>query len=151
MDIKSHKLWDIIGAAIGGVAILAGLALFVAAPEHYSTHSSDGHASFGADFYTYIYSAADAAAVNTAVTANNLREMGETQAKQVGACLMLLGALVVVHYGKSYFCTPEPAQTAAEPVAAAPTGDAPAPEEAADPNAEAPGAPPEESTDSALV
>ncbi len=144
MDIKSHKLWDILGAAIGGVAILAGLVLFVAAPEHYSTHSSDGHASFGADFYTYIYSAADAAAANTAVTANNLREMGTTQAKQVGACLMLLGALVAVHYGKSYFCTPEP-------VAPASSEDAPAPEAAAAPDAETPGTPPEGPVDSALV
>ncbi len=131
MDIKSHKLWDVLGAVIGAVAILAGLVLFTAAPEHYSTDHSDGSASFGADFYTYIYSAADAAATNTGVTANNLREMGATQAKQVGVCLMLLGALVVVHYGKSYFCTPEP-------VAAAAIEDAPAPEETPVPDADVP-------------
>ncbi len=131
MGIRSHKLWDVLGAVLGAVAILAGLVLFTAAPEHYSTNHSDGSASFGADFYTYIYSAADAAATNTGVTANNLREMGATQAKQVGVCLMLLGALVVVHYGKSYFCTPEPA-------VAASSEDAPAPEEAAAPDAEAP-------------
>ena len=142
MNIRSHKLWDILGAVIGAIAILVGLALSAAAPEHYSTDSSDGRASFGADFYTYIYSAADAAASNTAVTANNLREMGATQAKQVGACLMLLGALVVVHYSKSYFCTPEP-------VAAAALEDVPAPEGAPVPDAEVP-EDPAEKTDSPL-
>ncbi len=138
MGIRSHKLWDVLGAVLGAVAILAGLVLFTAAPEHYSTDHSDGPASFGADFYTYIYSAAEAAATNTGVTANNLREMGETQAKQVGVCLMLLGALVVVHYGKSYFCTPEPTQEAVEPAVAASLEDAPVPEEAAAPDAEVP-------------
>ena len=100
--LNNKKTWDLIGAILGIVILIAGIVFMSSAPDSYSTKTTD-YATFGADFYTYQYDATRAVASNAAVTANNLREMGEAQAKQFGFLFMIIGALTVVHYGKKYF------------------------------------------------
>ena len=100
--LKNKKTWDLIGAILGIVILIAGIVFMASPPDSYSTKTTD-YASFGADFYTYEYDATRAAASNAAVTAHNLREMGEAQSNQFGFLFMIIGALTVVHYGKKYF------------------------------------------------
>lgn len=100
--MKNKKSWDMIGIILGIVILILGIVFMVSPPDTYKTNSADS-ASFGGDYYTYQYEATKIVAGNTAVTANNLREMGETQAKQFGVLLMVIGALTFVNYGKKYF------------------------------------------------
>lgn len=100
--LKNKKTWDLIGAILGIVILLAGFIVMCAPAESYSTSLTD-YATFGADFYTYQYKATRAVASNAAVAANNLRELSGAQAAYFGLLLMAIGALTVVHYGKKYF------------------------------------------------
>lgn len=87
------------GIIIGIAMILMGLIFAMTPPESYSTETAD-YASFGADYYTYQYEATKIVARNAAVTANNIRELGEELALYFGVAFMFAGALVVVNYGK---------------------------------------------------
>ena len=109
---KKKRTWDLIGIALGIVLILVGIVFAANPPDTYSTDSAD-YASFGGDFYTYQYKATRVVASNTAVTANNLREIGEAQALYFGALFMAAGALTVVSNGRKFFI--EDAEEAAAP------------------------------------
>lgn len=100
--IKRENQWNLIGCILGVVILLVGVVFCVTPPDSYNTTSTD-YATFGADYYTYQYDATRAVASNAAVTANNLREIGRAQARYVGVLLMVIGALIVVCYGKKYF------------------------------------------------
>lgn len=100
--LKNKKTWDLIGAILGIIILIVGIVFMASPPDHYYTDSAD-YASFGADFYTYQYKATRVVAGNTAVTANNLREMGIAQANYFGFLFIAVGALTVVHYGKKFF------------------------------------------------
>lgn len=123
--LKKKKVWDLIGMILGLVILIAGIVFAATPPESYSTDTAE-YASFGGDFYTYEYDATRIAAKNTAVTANNLREMGEAMAKYFGFLFMAAGALTTVSYGKKFFVedaeeAPQeelPAEITAEAVAA---------------------------------
>ncbi len=99
---KKENLWHLIGVGIGIVMIIVGIVFACAPAESYSTKSAD-YASFGADFYTYQYEATRYAVTNTAVTANNLREIGGRLAAYFGTGFIFAGALVILNYGKKLF------------------------------------------------
>ena len=102
------KIWNIVGAAIGVVVIIMGI-VFAATPANtYSTDSADT-ASFGADFYTYQYKATKIVAQNAAVTANNLREVGEKMALYAGMAFIVAGLLITLHFVKELTSMPKAA------------------------------------------
>lgn len=92
------KVINIICALVGVAAIIAGV-LFIAMPptDFGSTNRANG-ASFGADYYTYQYTATQYAANNTASTAKNLEEMAHVNALYVGVGFILAGLLITLHY-----------------------------------------------------
>lgn len=105
--MKNERIWNLIGCVLGAVIIVVGI-VFATTPAHsYSTNGTD-RAKFGADFYTYTYDGIRAAANNTAVTANNLREIGGKLALYSGFLFMAMGALVVIHFGKLLTVGTEP-------------------------------------------
>ena len=101
MKIKGN-IWNWIGFAVGIVVLLGGIVFFLTPPDSYYTDSAD-KASFGADFYTYQYDATRVVAGNTAVTANNIRELGVALSRYAGFFFITMGMLIIVHYGKSCF------------------------------------------------
>lgn len=129
MMLKKKRTWDLIGMVLGLVILIAGIVFAATPPQAYSTDSTD-YASFGGDFYTYQYKATRVVAGNTAVTANNLREIGEAQAKYFGVLFMAAGALTMVSYGKKFFVEDAPEAAAAVPE------ELPVPEETAQPESE---------------
>lgn len=100
--LKRENFWNLIGCILGIVILLVGVVFLITPPDSYNTTSTD-YATFGADYYTYQYDATRAIATNAAVTANNLREIGQAQAHYAGALFMVIGALTVVCFGKKYF------------------------------------------------
>lgn len=109
--LSSEKTWNLIGVILGLAVIVVGL-VFMFTPAHsYSTNSTD-YATFGADYYTYQYSATRTVASNAAVTANNLRELGEKLAVYAGTFFMILGALISLNYGKKLLVCEAPAAAA---------------------------------------
>ncbi|MBR2415043.1 MAG: hypothetical protein IKB13_11130 [Clostridia bacterium] len=118
--MNAKKMLNIIGAVIGVIVIILGV-VFIATPaDSYYTDSAD-YASFGADFYTYQYQATRDAVTNTAVTANNIRELGEKVALYAGMAFILAGLLIVLYFAKNLLdCCPAKAQPIASPIAAAP-------------------------------
>ena len=99
---KKKKTWDILGILLGLSILLVGIVFMVTPPESYRANSVDD-ISFGADYYTEQYNATRVTVNNTAVTANNLREIGQALAHYVGFFFIALGILTMLHYGKSYF------------------------------------------------
>lgn len=136
--LNKKRTWDLIGIVLGLVILIAGIVFAATPPRAYSTDSTD-YASFGGDFYTYQYKATRVVAGNTAVTANNLREIGEAQAMYFGVLFMAAGALTMVSYGKKYFAEDVPEVSAAVPEAI------PVPEETIQPEAASELSPAEES------
>ena len=108
MQAKRKNIWDLLGFIVGLALALAGIVFLATPAETYSTHSPD-MASFGADFYTYQYDATRDAALNAAVTANNLRELGGKLAVYSGVFFMAAGALTIIHYGRRCFAVGAPA------------------------------------------
>ncbi len=100
--LKNKRFWDFVGAILGIIIIVVGIVFMASPPRAFETESTE-YASFGADFYTYQYDATRAAATNSAVTANNLREIGSAQAKYFGFLFIVIGALTTLNYGKKYF------------------------------------------------
>ena len=81
---EKKKTWDIIGALLGLAILIVGVIFAIVPPESYRANSVD-RISFGADYYTEQYNATRVAVDNTAVTANNLREIGQAQAHYFGS------------------------------------------------------------------
>ena len=100
--LKNKKMWDLAGMVLGLIILIAGIVFMSSPPDSYNTRTTD-YASFGGDYYTYQYDATCVVASNTAVTANNLREIGEALAKYFGFLFVAVGALTTVSYGKKYF------------------------------------------------
>ncbi len=100
--LKKKKTWDILGILLGLSILLVGIVFMVTPPESYRANSVDD-ISFGADYYTEQYNATRVTVNNTAVTANNLREIGQALAHYAGFFFIALGILTMFHYGKSYF------------------------------------------------
>lgn len=100
--MKKAKAWNYLGLVIGLLVIVIGITFIFTPADSYSTNSADDMA-FGADFYTYQYEATQIATENTAVTANNIRELSNKVALYSGTLFILLGTLVVLHYGKQCF------------------------------------------------
>lgn len=101
--MKNAKTWNLAGFAVGILAIILGIVFLTSPADTYETTSPGRDTTFGADFYTYEYSATRAAASNAAITANNLRELGGKLALYSGFLFILAGALTAVHFGKAYF------------------------------------------------
>lgn len=110
MKIK-RNIWNWAGFAVGIIVLLAGIVFFLTPPDSYYADSAD-KVSFGADFYTYQYDATRIVTSNTAVTANNIRELGLALSRYAGFFFMAMGMLIIVHYGKHCFImdilTPQP-------------------------------------------
>lgn len=114
MQAKRKNIWDVLGFVVGLALVLAGIVFLATPAETYSTHSPD-MASFGADFYTYQYDATRDAALNAAVTANNLRELGGKLAVYSGTFFLAAGALTAIHYGRRCFVPKEPGEASEIP------------------------------------
>lgn len=110
--MKEEKTWNLIGCILGIVVIIAGIYFAASPADSYST-SSVRDASFGGDFYTYVYDGVRTAVDNTAVTANNIRELGAMLALYSGALFVVLGALIEIHFAKLLLVekTPEAADS----------------------------------------
>ena len=97
------KALCIFGILLGISAIIAGICFLVNPAPGYSTKSPD-EISFGADFYTYQYDVTRQAAINSAVTANNLRELSQILALYVGISYIFAGLLLILHNIKQLVC-----------------------------------------------
>ncbi|NCE64397.1 hypothetical protein D1159_07290 [Pseudoflavonifractor sp. 524-17] len=97
--MKKERTWNRIGCILGVIVILAGIVFMTTPADSYSTTSVQD-ASFGADFYTYVYEGVEAASRNAAVTANNIRELGEKLAVYSGFLFIVLGILIEIHFAK---------------------------------------------------
>ena len=102
MKKSKTRTLNVIGCILGIVVIIAGIYFMVSPADSYST-SSVKSASFGADFYTYVYDGVATAVSNTAVTANNLRELSGKLALYSGFLFLVLGALIEIHFCKLLF------------------------------------------------
>jgi len=94
--MKRNSILNIIGIVIGLCILTAGIICFLSPADHYHTVTVDD-AAFGGDFYTEIYSAVQTLSDNTAVAANNIRELGESLAFYFGAILSSIGVLTIFH------------------------------------------------------
>ena len=118
--MKKERTWNLTGAVLGILVIILGV-IFIATPARHFYTNSSVDATFGADYYTYQYEATQDAVHNTAVTANNLRELGSKLALYTGVFFMVMGALILLHYGKKLFVVnelpeaPSPAAVSTEP------------------------------------
>lgn len=101
--MRKEKTYNLIGFIIGIVMSVVGLITVFTPADTYSTQSAE-HCVFGADFYTEEYAATRAAVSNTAVTANNIRELGEKIAQYCGLSFVFAGCLVSLSYAKKLFC-----------------------------------------------
>ena len=99
MKKNPAKIFNIIGIVIGIVIIFFGFHFMNSPADSYSASSAES-VKFGGDFYTYQYEATRIAAGNAAVTANNIREVGEKLADYAGMIFVFGGAPVVLHYSK---------------------------------------------------
>ncbi|MBQ3049381.1 MAG: hypothetical protein IJC94_05445 [Oscillospiraceae bacterium] len=93
------KGFNVVGVLLGIAVVIWGIVFMFTPADHYSTYSSKS-ASFGADYYTYQYEATVDAVHNTAVTANNIRDIGRKLAVYSGSAFVVGGLLIVLHYGK---------------------------------------------------
>lgn len=110
----TEKFWNMVGAGLGALIILLGIIFLCSPADSFHTESAD-YASFGADYYTYQYEATTIVATNTAVTANNLRELSEKLASYTGTAFLMAGLLITAHYSKKLvmeLCADAPAQEA---------------------------------------
>ena len=107
------SIWNWMGFGVGVIVLIVGIVFLLTPPDSYYTDRAD-EASFGADFYTYEYEATRIAASNAAVTANNIRELGDALSKYAGFFFMTTGMLTIVHYGKSCFVKEYPAEKVKE-------------------------------------
>ena len=97
--LATEKFWNMAGAIFGVIVLLVGIIFMCTPADTYHTNSADS-ATFGADYYTYQYEATKIVAGNTAVTANNLRELGEKLATYAGFGFVVAGILIILNYGK---------------------------------------------------
>ena len=78
MKKNKYGVFPIIGIVFGAIVIILGITLL-------GQGDTAGHASFGADFYTYSYRA-------TRYAANNVEELGEFAQGALGLLLLVAGA-----------------------------------------------------------
>lgn len=112
--MKNEKIFNFIGFALGFIIIIVGIVLIFNPAHSYSTESVS-YCSFGGDFYTEQYAATKAAVSNTAVTANNIRDLGEKLALYFGLTFVITGSLVSLAYGKLLFCTSTKTESITQP------------------------------------
>lgn len=97
---KSERVWHGIGCGLSVLLIILGIAFALTPPQSYRTKSGRDNISFGADFYTYEYEATQIAGSNSAVAANNLREIGVAQAHYVGTAFVASGLFGLLHFAR---------------------------------------------------
>ena len=102
MNIRSTKFWNTVGIVAGIAVIILGIVLASLPLTTFSTVSSED-VSFGGDFYTYQYKATRNAAINAAVTANNLREIGRMLSLYMGLAFVVAGVIITLVYLKKFF------------------------------------------------
>ena len=102
MNLKTAKTWNLIGIVLGIIVLLVGIFFISNPPTAYYTMSPET-ATFGSDFYTYQYDATRDAAMNTATTANNIRELGGMLAIYNGCEFIVGGLLIILHFARNYF------------------------------------------------
>ncbi|MCI9188133.1 MAG: hypothetical protein HFH84_00615 [Lachnospiraceae bacterium] len=100
--MKKEKSWNIIGLIFGIVVICIGI-IFINSPAESFWTESAKDCAFGADYYTEQYNATRIAASNIAITASNIRELGEKIALYSGMMLIIVGVLLILFYGKRVF------------------------------------------------
>lgn len=103
---KREKICNFIGVLVGVVIIITGFVTIATPARTFSTDSAR-EITFGADFYTEQYNATRITTLNTARTANNIRELGEKLALYCGLTFVFSGCLVSLNYGKKLLCAPE--------------------------------------------
>ncbi len=108
--MKKERILNLFGIIIGGAAIIVGIVMLTGHPVPSTDWTMD--ASFGADFYTYIYSAVRAAANNTADVVHYIRD---TLSLYGGFFFILAGLLVVLHYLKLFLAAPTKKDSVALP------------------------------------
>ena len=99
--MKKEKSYNLMGIIVGIIIIIAGILIMFTPADSYTTRSVKSY-TFGADYYTEQYAATEAVVGNTAVTANNLRELGAKLAQYVGLAFVFSGILVCIEYGKKH-------------------------------------------------
>ena len=99
--MRRSNIYTIVGILIGVATIILGI-VFCATPiKGYHTDSVNS-ARFGADYYTEQYSATRAVVSNTSITAGNIRDLGKKHAMYAGSFFIIMGLLIVIHYGEAY-------------------------------------------------
>ncbi len=117
--MNAKKGLNMLGVLIGIAVIVFGVLCIANPADSYSTNSSE-YASFGADFYTYQYQATTDAVRNTAVTANNIRELGEMIATYAGVAFIVAGLLIMIYFSKTLVDIKIEKESLASPIAATP-------------------------------
>ena len=100
--MKKRNVFNLLGIVISVAAIVVGFIVIASPAKSYSASSVD-HVAFGGDFYTEEYAATRAAVSNTAVTANNIRELGGKLALYAGLTFIFGGAFAGVSFAKQFF------------------------------------------------
>lgn len=93
------KTLNTVGVLVGIVVMILGVYILFTPAEHFYTDSAKSY-KFGADYYTEQYEATRIAAQNTAVTANNIREIGNKLAQYAGFAFIAAGAIITIEYLK---------------------------------------------------
>ena len=114
--LKTEKFWNMAGAILGVIVLLVGIIFMCTPPETYSTRSAES-VTFGADYYTYQYEATKYAVSNTAITANNIRELGKAISGYAGFGFVVAGLLITMNYGKKLVMALPETPTAVAPIA----------------------------------
>lgn len=107
--MKKQKFWNLTGAILGVLVIIVGI-YFIRTPASSRYTSTADSASFGGDFYTYEYEATQKAANNVAAVADNIGNVGAKLALYNGSLFIVIGLVMVLHFGKLYSCDSREAQ-----------------------------------------
>ena len=102
-NMKKERTWNLIGFICGIIIILIGILFATQKIDFSYSFPSAKDAEFGADYYTYQYSATRTVAQNTSATVRYLDYMALRQAAFFGFAFIVTGLLTTVHYGKKTF------------------------------------------------
>lgn len=111
-----QKFWNIAGIVLGIALIVTGVVFMLTSDGKLHTSFPSRDVEFGADFYTYQYSATRDAAENTAHIAYNSYSIVYALSTYCGAAFIAWGLLTIVHYGKAIAALPAPVKEEEEAV-----------------------------------
>ena len=93
----NKKIFYYVGIGAGALAVIYGLSCLSFSASYTGLHTSS--ASFGADFYTYIYDGVKNAADNVSRMGNVMDDAFEAIVKALGMLMVVFGAADIAFFG----------------------------------------------------